>query len=352
VKIPSLKLLSLLGALALSSDAYSEESDIYGYLQLSAAASTDTHISAAFSRPCIWRDCVTSRDTNTHIIHLNGSPGWTNNSLVPSGSQTDTFYVKFQSGALNGMYFTIIGNDASSVTIDNAGIDISQLTNGDTLEIAPYWTLGTLYPASEAGTKFIASTSSLVRQTQLLLYNASATGINRAPSYSYYFYNGSWRLVGAPVTTSFDNTIIYPDTYFIQRNTSLATTPLFIGRVNTAYIATILEAASTTQNDNYIALSYPLDVTLNRSGLASKGFSASPSPLAITDRLYTFDPNATGYNNAANATYYYYNSAWRKVGANATFDFGDSVSLPAGGGFFIRKASGANSVIWPFDTQL
>jgi uncharacterized protein (TIGR02597 family) len=343
-------LLSLAIGFATNCFVKAEDSDICGFIQLSAQASTDTHISPAFSRPCVWRDRITSITSNTFSI--GGSPNWSANAFVPSVNQTDTYYVKILSGALNGLFFTITGNDATSVTIDNAGVDLSTLAPGDQIEIAPYWTLGTLYPASEAGTKFIASSSPLARQTEIMPYDASSTGINRTPSNGYFFYNGAWRKIGSNIAISFDNTVLYPDSYFLQRNKANATSPLFLGRVNTASISTILEGAPSTQNDNYTALSFPLDVTLNRSGLASSGFSSSPSPGSITDRLLLFDPSLTGYNIAPSATYYYYNNAWRKVGSSASIDFGNSVNLPAGGGFIIRKATGASSAIWQFNTQL
>jgi uncharacterized protein (TIGR02597 family) len=319
-------------------------SDISGYLKISAPATTDTPISPVFARDTIWRSTVASVSGAT--ITVSGTPNWTASALAPG---TNTYYVRFTSGALKGQFLTITDNATGSVTVDNAGLSLASLTAGDALEIAPYWTLGTLYPASDAGTKFIASSSPGSRETELLFYNTN-TGINRAPSSSYYFFNGAWRKVGASSSTSFDNTLIYPDTYFIQRNKSTATTIVLTGRVLPAFVSTILEAAAT-QNDNYMALSYPVDVTLTRSGLASSGFAASSSPGSITDRLLVFDPTITGYNRAPSATYYYYNNGWRKVGASASTDF-SSVTIPAGTGFIIRKAANGTSSTWQFDTQL
>jgi uncharacterized protein (TIGR02597 family) len=336
---------AFLPAAALFADTVT--SDISGYLKISAPATTDTPISPVFARDTIWRSTVSSVSGAT--ITVSGTPNWTAGALAPGAN---TYYVRLTSGALKGQFLTITGNATGSVTVDNAGLNLASLTAGDALEIAPYWTLGTLYPAGDAGTKFIASSSTLVRQTELLFFDASTSGINRAPSSTYYFYNGAWRKFGADVTVSFDSTIIYPDNYFIQRNKASATTVVLTGRVMPAFIGTILEGAASKQNDNYIALSYPADVTLARSGLASNGFSASSSPLNISDKLLLFDPAVTGYNRAPAATYYYYNSGWRKFGGDVTVDYSSTVTIPAGSGFIIRKAANAASSTWQFDTQL
>jgi len=322
-------------------------SDISGYLRISAAANTDTPITTTFARPSIWRSAISSISGST--ITVNGSPAWTASSLAPG---TSTYYARFTSGALNGQFVTVTDNGASTITVDAAGLNIGSVVAGDTLEITPYWTLATLYPASDAGTSFVASSSPLVRQTQLLFYDASATGINRAPSSTYYFYNGSWRKVGVSAATSFDNTVVYPDSYFIQRNTASATALTLSGRVMTGYIGTILEGISGSQNDNYVGLAFPADTTLAATGLASNGFSASSSPLNISDRLLVFDPAGTGYNRAPSATYYYYNSGWRKVGSSASTDFSTSTILPAGTGIIVRKAANAVAATWQFNTQL
>lgn len=342
-----LLLLTVASFPAMAAFADTVTSDISGYLKISAPATTDTPISPAFARDTIWRSTVSS--VAGSVITVSGTPNWTAGALAPGA---DTYYVRLTSGALKGHFLTITGNATGSVTVDNAGLNLASLAAGDTLEIAPYWTLGTLYPAGEAGTKFIASSSPLARQTEIWLYDASSTGINRTPAAAYFFYNGSWRKVGASISSSFDNTLIYPDSYFIQRNKAAATTFIQTGRVLPSFVSTILEGVASKQNDNYIGVSYPVDMTLARSGLATSGFTASNSPLNIADRLMLFDPAGTGYNRTPSAIYYYYNNGWRKVGASVSTDYSSSVTIPAGFGFIIRKAANTASVTWQFDTQL
>jgi uncharacterized protein (TIGR02597 family) len=336
---------TLLSATATFADTVTSE--ISGYLKISAPASTDTPVSPVFSRPTIWRSTVASVSGST--ISVTGTPGWTAGSLAPGAS---TYHVRLTSGALNGHFLTITANAAASVTVDNAGLNLASVVAGDTLEIAPYWTLGTLYPAADAGTKFIATSSPLARQTEILLFDASSTGIDRASSGRYFFYKNAWRKVGASTATSFDNTIIYPDSYFVQRNNSSATTLVFTGRVLPGTVSTVLEAIPSGQNDNFMGLSFPVDITLSRSGLSSNGFTATTNVNSIADQLLVFDPAVTGFNRAPSAAYYYYNGGWRKVGDSTNTDYSNSVTLPAGAGFLIRKAASATSTAWQFNTQL
>lgn len=155
--------------------------------------------------------------------------------------------------------------------------------------------------------------------------------------------------MGANVALSFDDAVIYPDVYFMQRNKAAETHLVSTGRVQPSALGTIL-VGSTAQNDNIVALAHPIDATLNQSGLMVSGFTASTSVLSRKDELLWFNPASTGINNSASALYIHYNGAWRKVGANVTYDFGDSVTLKAGHGFIIRKAANGTTAPWVFAT--
>lgn len=315
-----------------------------GGMTIPAAANTDAFVSVALATNAAWVGKVVN--VSGSDITVSSTPIWSANAFVSSGYH----YARMLSGAQKGHYFSIIANSANTLSVDPAGLNLGALTAGDTLEIAPYWTLGTLYPGAKAGASFISSASPLARQTEILFYDADATGINRSASATYYYYGGAWRKTGASTSNSYDNTIIYPDSYFIQRNKAATTALVYVGRVQPASVGTVLVAVASTQNDNYVALAYPVGVTLNASGLASSSFTASPSPLSIKDQLLWFDPAGTGTNRSASATYYYYNSGWRKIGASAATDFGASVILTAGNGFVIRKAANSTTAPWVFDT--
>jgi uncharacterized protein (TIGR02597 family) len=341
-KLSLLPLFLLVATLArATATAYSPPS---GGVTSTAAASTDTLVSVTLAQPAAWVGTASS-GSSTDIV-VNGSPAWSANQFA-SGTY---YYVRMLSGALAGHYFSIVANGAFDLTVDNAGLNLGTINNLDAMEIVPYWTLGTLYPASQAGVAFTTTTVPVLTKTQLLFFDATATGINRPASATYYFYNGAWRKVGQSSSTSFNNTIIYPDAYFLQRNSTSSTALVYMGRVQPSALGTVLVAA-TSQNDNFVALSYPIDVTLNQTGIAPSSFTTTTVPVLTKDQLLWFDPAGTGINRPASATYYYYNGAWRKVGASSSVDFGSTV-LKAGSGFIIRKTANGTSASWVFSTGI
>lgn len=320
-------------------------SEPVGAFVSAAAANSDTLISPTLTRPSAARCTVSAVSGAT--LTASGSPGWTSNAFAGAA-----YHVRFLTGALRGQFCVVTANSNNTLTVDAAGLSLASVAAGDAFEVTPFWTLGSFLPATMAGTTFTTTTSPFLPQTQLLFFDANATGINRAASAVYFFYNGAWRKSGAAISQSFDSTVIYPDSYFIQRNKASATTLTYTGRVQPGALGTILEAVSHTANDNFVAVAYPLDITLSASGLAAGGFTATTSPFAVKDQLLWFNPAGTGTNRAASAVYFYYNGAWRKSGSSIASDFGTSVTLKAGSGFIVRKASGGLSGTTSFLTGI
>ncbi len=325
-----------------------QTSEIQGFVKTSALANTDTLVSPIFSRPVAWYGAVQS--VSASRVTVAGTTGWSTNQYAPA---TDTYYVRVRGGTLNGLIFTVVSNDATSVMLDGAGFDLTQLAASTQLELVPYWSLGTLYPASQAGVSFVATTSVLVHQTELLVFDASGVGINRAASATYFYYNGAWRKNGASTATSFNSVVIGPDAYLMQRNKAAATALTRAGRVHPGRMATVIEAMPATGQDNLIAVGYPLDLTLRQTGLGgSSAFTTTTSAMSPLDELLVYDTTQSGINRAPSATYIYYSGGWRKLGASMSVDFSDSVTLSAGTGFIVRKVSAGTTGIWNFDTNL
>jgi uncharacterized protein (TIGR02597 family) len=87
-------------------------------------------------------------------------------------------------------------------------------------------------------------------------------------------------------------------------------------------------------------------LTLDQSQLASSGaFASSLLPGTRTDELLVFDNSSAQRNKSAVAVYYFWDSAWRRVGAGAAIVGSDPVFTP-GTGFIIRKATNTTSSIW------
>jgi uncharacterized protein (TIGR02597 family) len=246
----------------------------------------------------------------------------------------------------------VVANTAQTVTIDWNG-ETPAAAVADNFVIIPYWTLGTLYPAAEAGTTFTVSSSESVRGTEILVPKPAAAGINLPASATFYFLGGAWRKAGESESTSFDWTVVAPDSYIIQRNKGTATSVAVYGRVPSGVISVALNAqGGTAKQDNAVSLSFPGTVTLDNSNLRGSGaFRASTSPVLHTDELYVFDNTASGIKKAAAAIYYYYNNGWRKVGAPVTSDFGTTAIFVPGTGVIVRKSgtgSTAATAYWTY----
>ena len=340
--------LSLSLSAATTSLAATATTEPVGYNTISLLANSDTYISVPFHRPAIFVGQVASFSGNA--ITVNGSPGWTASQFVyAAGTQSNTYYAFIRSGAKEGNYYTVTANTANTLTLDLAGDTLDGLAANDSIALIPYWTLGTLFPTSDAGTSVTATTNVGARQTQILLPDIENAGINLAPSVTYFFFNGAWRRFGQSLTDSKDNDIIIPDAYLIVRNASTGGTFTSTGNVLVQKFVIPLPTNTSGKQDNAVAITRPVPVSLDDSGLiASHAFSASPSVAQRTDELLVFDNTSSANNKSASATYFYYNGAWRKFGADLTQDFGSTLVFTPDTAVIIRKASTANAAtsIW------
>jgi uncharacterized protein (TIGR02597 family) len=106
----------------------------------------------------------------------------------------------------------------------------------------------------------------------------------------------------------------------------------------------MLATSSTSETDNFVAITRPIDVRLDQLGLgsssgASSAFVASTGnfPNQRGDTLLVFD-NALALQNKAPSSTYFFRSTdntWRSTASG--FPLADAVSLKSSEGFVIRK---------------
>jgi uncharacterized protein (TIGR02597 family) len=334
----------LLGTAAFSGLRADVASDPAGFYQLTLLGNSDTLVSIPFSRPAAATALVGSISSN--VVTVQGLPGWTQNQFVYAAStQTNTYYLRILSGAREGTYFPVVANDTNNVTVSLGGDTLSAVTNGTMVAVVPYWTFATAFPG---GHGIFASSSSLIRKTEILIPNYAGVGINLSASASYFLFstdgtNMAWRKVGGGTTARNDDVLI-PDAYVIVRH-NIASNSVYrpMGGAPVSRLATPLLTLTTNKQDNPIALVRPVPVSLNDSGLISSGaFVPSVSALNRADELLVFDNTIVGKNKSAVALYYYL-TTWRKVGGGTT-DFGNDQIFSPGTGVIIRKKSTTNGV--------
>jgi uncharacterized protein (TIGR02597 family) len=315
-----------------------------GFVSLSLLGNSDTFVSIPFVRVAAAAVQVVSTTDSNVVVTLQSGQTWTANQFVYApGTQSNNYYARFSSGALNGKIFPVIGNDTNSITLNLNGGSLASVVANDLIYIEPYWTVGSVFPN---GTGVNVSPTIGNRNTEILVPDLTNSGINLSAAKIYYFHGGLWKQVGQGNVDHGDD-VFQPNTYFVVRhNVSTNTTLLTCGSViaaNTA-IAMNVPATSGTQQDNYIAMTRPVTLSLDASELISSGaFVSSPLPGSRIDELLVFDNAATAKNKSAALVYYYWNNAWRRVGAGNSIVGGDTVFTP-GTGVILRKGTNAPAI--------
>ena len=319
--------------------------DPVGFTSKTCLANSDTRVALSFTRPPEFTGAVESASGN--IITVGGSPWAADQFVYASSNQPKTYFVLIgphaSSNPNEGRSYLVTDNGTNSLTVDLEGDSIAGVQPGTQIQVIPYFTLGTAFPASDANTSFIPSPTTTDRRTQILIPNYGGQGINLSTSSTYYFFNGAWRRFGNSPTENRNDDVLPHSGYFIVRNTNAETMLKVAGSVLMKDETTPLFTRTAGRQDNFVSVTRPVDVALNDLGLITSGaFAASSSAASRTDELLVFNNAAPGINKSASATYYYLNNGWRKFGQNPATDFGTDV-IPAGNGFVIRKATGTGA---------
>jgi uncharacterized protein (TIGR02597 family) len=329
--------------------AQSVTTESVGFNKITCLANSDTIVG------------VPLRKQGSISTKLTATPSATTGNVTLTLANTELptlakHFLKFNSGNRDGRWYDILSNTASTVTIDLNGDNLDGVLSGDSVLIAEYWTLDTLFPPAQATTNpattghaIVASSSVLSRKTELLLPNLTGQGTNLAPSATYYITSNVWKKFGDTTRPSFGDVILYPDNYFIVRHNSTVTqSTVFksIGEIEAKNFSIFLSTRASGKQDNFIGLPRPVAVKLVDLGLDETAFVNSPSTLARKDELLVFNNDAAIRNKAPSATYYRLAAGWRKFNDGSTDH--NNTTIPAGAGFLIRKAATATgaSVLW------
>jgi uncharacterized protein (TIGR02597 family) len=313
-----------------------------GFLKIQLLGNSDSFVSVPFTRAGATN--VTVASVSGNMITVNESPNWTPNQFVyTAGTQSNTYYGRFTSGTAEGRAYQITANGNSTLTFSLGTDTLGNVNSGDGLAVETYWTLGTVFP-NGAGVNVSPTLGN--RNTEVLTPDLTGAGINLSATKVYFFNGGIWKQVGQGSANHNDD-VLTPNSYLLVRhNVATNTTMICAGNVVTSKVVIVLQTLTTNQQDNSVALTRPIPVSLNDSGLITGGaFSASPLPGSRTDELLTFDNTTTNRNKSATAVYYYWSGAWRQVGAGST-DVGSNQPLGAGAGFIIRKGTNGSAPVW------
>ena len=311
-----------------------------GYVTHKVKASTDQRLGVPMQRA----STLVSQSTTVNSTTVT-APG-----ITPI---TGAHFLLVTSGTAIGKWEEISTSSTGSL---NLVASIPGFANGDSFEIKPFWTLGTLLPN---GGGVPASADPFDPVALVLFYNPEATGVNIASSKAYLYHSGSddyaagWYDNDDLDAGTKENVVFSPEVGFAIRNASASEISIpMVGNVPSEKIALDVVRTSSTSQDNIVYNKFPADITLGTSGLAPSVVLPSTDIFDPGDLVLTFNLNATGYNLSASAAYFYF--AGDADNAEGWYDSGDveggvknNVVIPAGAQIVIRKARGsAGAVAW------
>jgi uncharacterized protein (TIGR02597 family) len=315
-------------------------SGIVGYVNGTYNPSSDSIVAPQLERPSELVASVSGVSGAT--FQLSGVSLTPDQFKYVTGTQAKTYYALVTAGSLAGTYFTIESNTSSELVVQTDGLAPSS-ADVTAIEVRPYWTIGSLFPASDAGVSFVASTSTTTagRRTQILIPDNINVGVNRSPS-KILFFNPTlqdWVASTATNVRAGDTSIVPPNTYVILRNTG-GTPPTLnhtvTGSVNTKSAAVYLATRNTGANDNYCTISRPADTKLSEMGFIDSSFvqSTSKTTAGRRDTLLVIDKTGSGINRSPSKVYFKFGGAWYDTSATAT---AVDPLIPAGSAMVIRK---------------
>lgn len=344
-QIAGLTALTLLGSLATSQAQAT--TDPVGYTTVTCLANSDTIVSVPFlnttdSLTSTVAGPITPAGTipdNTATFTMAGVTGITANQY-----QT-LYYVRFTSGTLDGNVYQISSNAATAgastdVTINLNGDDAADIAVSDKFKVFKFATLAGLFPQATQ-TTIVESSGNLTfqRRTEVLTPDTSGSGINLAPTSNYYITPSGW--VKSSDLSNANNTILWPDQYFVIRHPSSVvsnTTFSATGTVDNLTTFTIpLSTRTSGQQDNFIAIPRPVDVPLSQLGLTNNSaFVSSAGNLTFQrrDELLVFDNNSASINKAPSSNYFHNGTNWVN---SSTLANADAEVIKASQGIIVRK---------------
>jgi uncharacterized protein (TIGR02597 family) len=343
----------LMAAGIFSAGAQELNSGVFGYCNVTFLGNSDNILSVPFARLPVASAQIASATGN--LIQFQASQGWTTNQFTyVSGTQSNTYYARFDSGLLEGRAYTVTTNDAGSVAVNLGSDSLAAATSGDTVSIVPYWTFATIFPYTGNPTNWNGihvSTSPGSQKTSVLVRQLNGIGKNLIPAATYYLFSNStttatWRRF--PATTNNNDDIVPVNTHMMVRNNSVDATYVSFGDVLIKKTVMTQRVSATNQQDNYFGLPRPITVALNDLGLQTNvNFVQSPSSGLLRDQILTYDNTTTGKNKIPAGTYYYLtNAGWRKVSGGTTVDYGYSNIFQPVTGFILRKTTNSAAPVW------
>ena len=318
---PSL-LLPLALAMALPGALYAQ-TPVYtapvGFVSVTVPAASDAILAVPLNRASEFQGVIASIAANE--ITITGTPGWTANQFAPLVTSGKTYAIQIASGASEGLTAKITANTATSVTVQlDTGDSLTGVTNGDSLDIVPYWTPSSLF------------STALPSGSRMLLYSGTVPGTNIAPSTTLQYNGTNWLNIQTLVNSN-NSALKFGDAFVLRNSAATPTTVSMVGTVPmSSHRLLIRTLAANTAQDIRIGYMSPVPETLGQVGL---GFASG-------DRLLAFNNAATGINKSPSTTLQFNGTNWLNIQTLQIVT--NTYTLQPGNGYVYRRAATANPV--------
>jgi uncharacterized protein (TIGR02597 family) len=240
------------------------------------------------------------------------------------------YYALVTAGLSTGSFYSVVSNNATQIVIDTQGETLSS-TNIKSIDLRPYWTLETLFPASGAGAAFIATSSDSNIMTKLILSPTTVTdGENpQSEGQKFYFSSsvGNWVRDTEPAISA-GAVPVPPSRYLYLQNTgtgSFSIDAYFAGTVLKTPFRVHLYSSKDQTIYTLFALPRASSYKLSEIGFDSANFSS-------TDLLLV-----GGAQAGVSQTYYKSGANWYALGSQVPVD----PAIASGTAYAVKKASNA-----------
>ena len=306
-----------------------------GTISFATGRKSVTGTDTTFGRDIVVGDSLILRGQTYVVTHI-ASEATLSLDRPVSVAGAEGIKASFSHSPREGRTYAVTGNDTTAITVEAGADDLAALTPGTSISLIPYWTLGRVFPAKDAGQSFIARTLASKGTTIELTPSASPSTGGQSPAV-YYFWEGAWRQAGRDAVEVHNDDVLPSDACFTVENPAGKATVLHTsGTVHMQRLCIPLATEPDAVVDNAVGLLRPVPVTLDTLGLAANHAFVKTDALGQGDRLLLQGRGENG--KPVVESFYLDRQGWHLDGGDAAVDMGSTTIVQPGTGLVIGKA--------------
>ena len=318
-----------------------------GYVTIAVPAESDTTVSAPLEQPSLYSAASTSISGN-----VVGASGLTGDAFVNADPANAKCYLQVTSGALAGSRFPITANSSSSITVDAGATTLAAqgFVSGASYKVVPYWTLASLFPAGSGvgATNDVYSAAAFV-----MVSDQVSVTTNKANAKLYFYCSGDtanefaagWYDNDDVFSGTKNDVVIDPSHMYTIRTAPGNVQSVVVSGQVPSIAPKVGLPVYTSENDLSVASQFPVDVSLQESGLQSV-LQPTTDVYSPAELVFVFDDEGLGQNKAASKVYFYCSGDSVNEFPAGWYDNDDVFSgvvtdkvIKAGRSFIIRKGA-------------